>query len=799
MSTFFKVCSWLLATACSTSLGAVCTGEWDGGGVPDDNWSVPGNWSTGCSPQADGDSASFGITGPTAINLDIPVTLTNLTFENPSQDYTISGTDTITMQSFAAVSPTMNVDSGTQTFNQPGSSLISIAPGDTLFLSVDGTLNLSTNFGTGSGDLSIDGTGTINNNNFIIVQNFVQNGATINNEQYISGNVTNTVNGGILNNSSNFAEAGSLVVNGGVINNQGDISPPSGLTMTGGILNNQGSASPSELTMDGGAFNNAGFITLSPITVNSGTFTNQAGGEVLDAAFITVNGGTLINQSGSSTAIVSSGPITINGGTVINQTQSSEIFTADVLTINGGLVQNDGDMFATSATVNSPGVATGIGFFDQPFGQSFTNNGTVIPGDPGAPPAPLFFSTYAQTAAGDLTINVLDSKTYGSIISEFDTTLDGTLTVAPSPGFSGSALGTPLTIVTNLEGVLSGTFSNIVDLFPPSVSVEVTYFPNSVVLELFPILSSFISLKEVTFSTINQVNLLLTNHMDRMVDPCCCPEYCVQFYVDPLGSTGKVHSKNNIAGYRFNTGGVLVGLDAFLSEGGVGVAFDYERIYSRGFNDFGSFASNRYHFSGYGTYLIDSCLQLDAIVGAGWESNRLNRSTGVFGNELTRGNPGGDSFDAFLSAEYFVNFCGMNFIPLAGLQYIYYRIHQFEENGVDFFNFAYDAQHYDSLRPFLGFKFNCPFNIGCFEIVPQINAAWQYECLDRSKTLVATNSDFFGLTTPFRIPRGGQNIVLAGADVAVLYDGYTLDFSYEYEGNKRYYNHFFYLELAAAF
>lgn len=243
----------------------------------------------------------------------------------------------------------------------------------------------------------------------------------------------------------------------------------------------------------------------------------------------------------------------------------------------------------------------------------------------------------------------------------------------------------------------------------------------------------------------------------------------------------------------------MVGLDAFLSEGGVGVAFDYERIYSRGFNDFGSFASNRYHFSGYGTYLIDSCLQLDAIVGAGWESNRLNRSTGLFGNELTKGNPGGDSFDAFLGAEYFVNFCGMNFIPLAGLQYIYYRIHQFEEDGVDLFNFAYEAQHYDSLRPFLGFKFNCPFNIGCFQIVPQINAAWQYECLDRSKTLVATNTEFFGLTTPFVIPRGGQNIVLAGADVAVLYDGYTLDLSYEYEGNKRYYNHFFYLELAAAF
>ena len=792
MSTLFKLCSWLLATACSTSLSAVCTGEWDGGGVPNNNWSVPGNWSTGCSPQLDGDSASFGLNGPTGVNLDIPVTLTNLTFENPSQNYTISGAGTMTMQSFGGTSPTMNVGSGTQTFDQ----FVDITGGDTLLLNVDGTLDISANFGTGVGNLTVGGTGTINNNNFLIVDNFVQNGTTINNNGDVRGIATATVNGGIFNNFSFLAEAGALIVNGGTVNNLGDISPPAGLTVNGGVLNNEASASmsPSQITVNGGAFNNAGFLSgPAPILVNGGILTNQPGGQILNATSITVNGGTLLNQTGSSP--ITSGPVVVNGGTLFNQVNARINLLTDPFTVNGGLVINDGEIISSIATVNAPGVVTGTGGF----GSRLFNNGTVIPVDPGVLPGTLSVNSYTQTASSNLVINVLDSTTYGSILSNFGVTLDGTLTVAPFPGFSSSAFGTPLTIVLNDAGTLSGTFSNIVDLFPSSVRVEVIYFPESVVLELFPILSSFISLKEVTFSTINQVNLLLVNHMDRMVDPCCCPEYCMQFYIDPLGSTGKVHSKNNISGYRFNTGGLLVGLDAFLSDGGVGLAFDYERVYAKGLHDFGSFASNRYHFSAYGTYLIDSCLQLDAIVGAGWESNRLSRSTGIFGNELTRGNPGGDSFDAFFGAEYFVNFCDMNFIPMAGLQYIYYRVHQFEENGVDFFNYSYDAQHYDSLRPFLGFKFNRPFTFGCFEIVPQINAAWQYECLDRSKTLFATNTEFFGLTTPFVIPRGGQNILLVGADVAVLYDGYTLDLSYEYEGNKRYYNHFFYLELAAAF
>jgi len=797
MSTLFKLCSWLLVTVCSASLSAVCTGEWNGDGAPNDDWSVAGNWSTGCSPQADGDSASFGLNGPTSVNLDIPVVLTNLTFENPSQDYTINptvgGIPAMTMESFGGINPTINVDSGNQTFNQTLGSI----SGDTLFVNVDGTLNINANW-EGSSDLVIDGTGIINPGSFFILMNsYTQNGTTVNaNGTIINGAVVNTINGGVLSGDFNLAETGSLVVNGGIVNNNlGDISPPLGLTMNGGILNNSSSMSPSQVTMNGGDFNNDSSLAITnAFTINGGTFVNETDGNISANSFV-VNNGTFVNQAANA-FITSVGPITVNGGTVINQA-NAQFNSSDILTINGGLFQSDGDVDALSSTVNSPGIVTGTGFFNQSSGQSFTNNGTVTPGDPGALPGTLTFSAYTQTAAGDLVINVLNSTTFSSIVSTSTADLAGTLTVAPFPGFAGQAIGTPMTIVTAPTGV-SGTFSSIVDLFP-SLRAEVTYFPTRVVLELFPILSSFISFKEVTFSTINQINLLLANHMDRMIDPCCCPEYCVQFYVDPLGSAGKVHSRSNMPGYRFNTGGVLLGVDMFLSDGGLGLAFDYERVSTKISHDFGNFSSQKYHFSAYATYLIDSCIQLDAIVGAGWETNRLRRTTGFFGDESARGSPTGDSFDAYVGAEYFVNVWDMNITPLAGLQYIYYRANRFEESGVEFFNNRYEKQHYDSLRPFLGFKLNRPFNIDCFQIVPQINVAWQYECLDRSKTLVATNADIFGATNPILIPRGAQNIVLAGADVAVFYDGYTLDLSYEYEGSKRYYNHFFYLELAAAF
>ena len=648
MSTFFKLCSWLLATACSTSLSAVCTGEWDG--ANSSNWSDPGNWSTACSPQADGDSASFGPNGPTIVYLDIPVILTNLTFENLSQDYIIVDLgSSMSMESFGAVNPTINIDSGTQTFYQ---EIDAPNAGDTVFVTVDGTLNVNNNWAWPA-DLTIDGTGTINYGPFIVnPNNFVQNGATFNSSGTLTGTTSTTINGGVLNSSFELAEAGSLVINGGVVNNgqapniTGDISPPLGLTINGGTLNNvSGTMSPSQ---------------------------------------ITVNGGLFINQTNPFSAINVAGPIAINGGTVINQVASGPFNTSDVLTINGGLLQNDGSVTATSATVNSPGVVTGTGSFVAPF----INNGTVIPGDF---PGTLTFSSYTQTAAGDLVINVLNSTVFGSIVSNTTADLAGTLTVAPYPGFAGQAVGTPLTIVSAPAGV-SGTFSSIVDLFP-SLRAEVTYFPKSVVLELFPILSSFISFKEIAFSTINQVNLLLVNHMDRMVDPCCYPEYCIQFYVDPLGATGKVHSRNDVSGYRFNTGGVLLGVDMFLSDGGIGLAFDYERITAKGLRGFGDFSSKRYHFNGYATYLIDSCIQLDAIVGAGWETDRLRRSTGVFGDESARGKPSGDSFDVFVGAEYFVNVCDMNITPLVGLQYIYYRVNRFEESGVEFFDYVYEKQH----------------------------------------------------------------------------------------------------------
>jgi outer membrane autotransporter protein len=378
------------------------------------------------------------------------------------------------------------------------------------------------------------------------------------------------------------------------------------------------------------------------------------------------------------------------------------------------------------------------------------------------------------------------------------TSLDGALTLDPFPGFNPS-FGVPLTLVTSTTDIV-GSFSKVINNLPPSLRYELIYDPTMVILELFPVFNRFISFKEVAFTTVNQINLLLVNHMDRMVDPCRCNPCGYQFYVDPIGSVGRVKTKNEFTGFNFNTAGFVAGFDSLYKMGGIGLAFDYERQRGFGFHEFGFFNTNKFHVSGYGTIQPLPKLSFNAIVGGGWDNISLHRTTGLYFNQKAHSSTQGQVFDAFGEAEYRIDYLKwVNCIPLAGLQYIYYRLDQFKESGVAGFNFGLDRQYFKSLRTLLGLKFNSNFCVKGIKVVPEINIAWQRELQDYNRHVAVTSIDLSIPNTFFDLSRTGLDTILAGADVALSLDRFTIDAAYEFEGNERYLNHFFTLELAASF
>ncbi len=167
----------------------------DGGGA----WSVASNWDNGV-PAAEGratlGSALTATNAPATVNLDAPVSLTKLSFDN-SNKYILSGVGTLTFHNTAE----LVVENGSHESAVPvaGTAGLNISGGGTVTLSAVNTYRGDTNIQTGA--LALSGSATIANSANVNVAA----GGTFDVTAAISGsytldNQTLTVDGDVLGN-----------------------------------------------------------------------------------------------------------------------------------------------------------------------------------------------------------------------------------------------------------------------------------------------------------------------------------------------------------------------------------------------------------------------------------------------------------------------------------------------------------------------------------------------------------------------------------------------------------------------
>lgn len=142
----------LLAFAAASGWAADQT--WDGGSGADSDWSTNQNWGNNAEPNGTADGATMDGSTRLTPNLDIAVTLNRLTFAAGAGNFTIGGTNALTM---GGTSPVIEVLAGSQTI----SSQFALAANLTIYVAPGATLTISDASITGAFLITKVGSGTL--------------------------------------------------------------------------------------------------------------------------------------------------------------------------------------------------------------------------------------------------------------------------------------------------------------------------------------------------------------------------------------------------------------------------------------------------------------------------------------------------------------------------------------------------------------------------------------------------------------------------------------------------------------
>lgn len=755
-----------------------------------------------------------------------------------------SGTINDGLGAFAASIMSLEINNGVTTVQNTGSIMGGVA-GSTLsanqLITINGGVVSNTNQGLvtqGTGSLfgSFNGPSmVINGGNITNVNNAFITGPSIG-AAFLSGGSTFIINGGVISNINN----GNMT--GGVLGSVFGSNTGSGEM----IINNGIIANTNNGTISGSQASGCSFIATSLFTMNGGVISSINNGTVngsmtngilFRVGHGTMNGGTLtFNNMGSvgSNSVgcyVSCLDFTMNGGVVTLDNQGTvapmgvgTLFQSGTLHINGGVFTdntlirvNDPLVIGAAGTLGGTGIVQG--FFGDPIAE-VQNSGTLIPGEARLTGNPGIFrieGNYTQSGTGTLGINLTNPTVFSQLNVTGTSELSGTLEVAETPNATLSPDDTFL--ILQSAGGVAGVFDEIVNFNTPFIP-HVRYLPNSAIL-YFTLLDQVVGLNQLIFSSVNQLNILLDNEMDRMRDKIknrcgqCCNGLSTlnnpwSIYLGPIKSFRTIEGVKGQASLNTHSEGVLMGIDRAFSQVGVGFLAEYEHLSTEAKgpsgtqqHKWGKCKTHHFHADIYGTYAPSFApgFFVNGIMGGGLEYYSIERNIStVTQKKVAKGSPRGSEFDALLGIEYTIeNCCDFQLTPLASLQYICLDVDSYREHDGGVGDLRFERQHADSLRSLLGTRLKAMWTSGKCSFSPEILIGWQREFLDNERS-VHFSSIAFSKASSLKIERSARNTLIAGVDLQFTFsERSTLEAYYNLEWNSLAKNSFLFLSFKYQF
>ena len=253
----------------------------------------------------------------------------------------------------------------------------------------------------------------------------------------------------------------------------------------------------------------------------------------------------------------------------------------------------------------------------------------------------------------------------------------------------------------------------------------------------------------------------------------------VGVFITGVGEFTNIGNTANAQGYDLTTGGFTLGVDFKLTPHfAIGINAGYART-GADLTGNGRVTVDGAKGGIYATYFTDSGFYVDGAVGGGYNSYETRR--GAL-NGTARGSTSGGEFNALLATGYTWKSGDLSVGPVANVQYTNVSLNSFRESG-SLAPLKIASHSGESLRTSLGFKASYDIHPLASGVVirPEIRAAWQHEFGDSSFALDSRFANGGGNTFTVRGPEIGDDSLLVGAGVAVLWNERTSTYVY-YDG-----------------
>ena len=249
-------------------------------------------------------------------------------------------------------------------------------------------------------------------------------------------------------------------------------------------------------------------------------------------------------------------------------------------------------------------------------------------------------------------------------------------------------------------------------------------------------------------------------------------------FVTGVGEFTLVGSTANARGYDLTTGGFTIGVDYKLTPNFViGLNTGYARSNADLVNS-GHVTVDGAKLGLYATYFTGTGFYADAALSGGYNSYDTRRS-GLKGS--ANGGTNGGEFNALLATGYDWKTGGLSIGPVASVQYTYVGLQNFQEHG-SLAPLKYNSQNGESLRTALGVKASYDWHTASGVVIrPEARASWQHEFGDSSFALDSRFANGAGNTFTVHGPKIGDDSLLVGAGLAVLWNERTSTYVY-YDG-----------------
>ena len=250
-------------------------------------------------------------------------------------------------------------------------------------------------------------------------------------------------------------------------------------------------------------------------------------------------------------------------------------------------------------------------------------------------------------------------------------------------------------------------------------------------------------------------------------------------FITGVGEFTNVGDDSTARGYDLTTGGFTLGVDFKLTPNFVfGINAGYARTGADLTGD-GRVTVDGAKAGVYATYFTGTGFYVDAAVNGGY-NNYDSRRGALQGTAV--GSTSGTEINALIGTGYDWRRGDFSIGPVASVQYTHVKVSGFRERGsLAPLNIAGNSG--ESLRTALGVKTSYdirPLGTGIV-IRPEVRAAWQHEFADSSFALDSRLANGAGNTFTVRGPEIGDDSLLVGAGVAVLWNERTSTYVY-YDG-----------------